>query len=323
MSEFIEIFDLDDNAIAELSTLDSLNRFSGLTWRTLAGRGYGDGSFKITRDIAKYLALNLAYRVKVWDEGEQVYEGRIRGLDKALQNVNQTITVTMAGYFSILEERNLRWRWVDNAAISGMVEPASRLENVDQIRLDYEYHDNIIRVRGGFDDTTRFGTESVYLQYPKTGISGNYIQRCLYDIYYRSGEGVEVILYNVDQSSAERTDSTSDGSNHSVAVDETLTAGDTETIQLRCGLTAADTYDENDRMDIHDLEVRFEMSSFPSPNYYADEIIQDIHPLPNEYFTQIDHLAIGLYDPITGERLPAFGPRGERLMDDAVIVNLR
>lgn len=53
------------------------------------------------------------------------------------------------------------------------------------------------------------------------------------------------------------------------------------------------------------------------------EIVQDIHPLPPEDFTQVDHLAVGLYDPITGKRLPAFGPAGEPLPDDAVVINLR
>ncbi len=52
------------------------------------------------------------------------------------------------------------------------------------------------------------------------------------------------------------------------------------------------------------------------------ELIQDIHPLPPEDFNQVDHLVIGLYDPVTGRRLPAFGPAGDRLGDDAIVVPL-
>jgi hypothetical protein len=52
------------------------------------------------------------------------------------------------------------------------------------------------------------------------------------------------------------------------------------------------------------------------------EIVQDIHPLPFDDFGQIDHLAIGLYNPLTGQRLPAFGPNGQRLAEDALVIPL-
>jgi hypothetical protein len=61
---------------------------------------------------------------------------------------------------------------------------------------------------------------------------------------------------------------------------------------------------------------------YPTTAWQPGEIIQDIHPLPNEDFGQIDHLAIGLYNPATGERLPAFDAAGKRLADDAVIIPL-
>jgi hypothetical protein len=63
---------------------------------------------------------------------------------------------------------------------------------------------------------------------------------------------------------------------------------------------------------------------YPTSQWEPGEIIQDIHLLPaGEDFSQVDHLAIGLYDPATGERLPAFGMEGERLGDDAVVVRIR
>lgn len=61
---------------------------------------------------------------------------------------------------------------------------------------------------------------------------------------------------------------------------------------------------------------------YPTTNWQPGEITQDVHPLPATDLRQIDHLAIGLYDPVTGERLPAFGPNGERLVDDAFLVPL-
>jgi hypothetical protein len=62
---------------------------------------------------------------------------------------------------------------------------------------------------------------------------------------------------------------------------------------------------------------------YPTTSWQPGEIIQDVHPLPATDLSQTDHLAIGLYDPVTGERLPAFGPNGERLVDDAFIVPLK
>jgi hypothetical protein len=63
---------------------------------------------------------------------------------------------------------------------------------------------------------------------------------------------------------------------------------------------------------------------YPTSQWQPGEVIQDIHPLPpGEDFGQIDHLVVGLYEPATGERLPAFSPEGIALKDEAVVVPLR
>ena len=62
---------------------------------------------------------------------------------------------------------------------------------------------------------------------------------------------------------------------------------------------------------------------YPTSAWPPGQIIQDIHPLPAPDFSRIDHLAVGLYDPVTDARLPAFDPTGERLADDAFIVPLK
>ncbi|RME75149.1 MAG: hypothetical protein D6784_08525 [Chloroflexi bacterium] len=59
---------------------------------------------------------------------------------------------------------------------------------------------------------------------------------------------------------------------------------------------------------------------FPASAWPAGEAVQDVHRLPEEDWSQVDHLAVGLYDPATGERLPAFGPDGRRLTDDALVI---
>jgi hypothetical protein len=61
---------------------------------------------------------------------------------------------------------------------------------------------------------------------------------------------------------------------------------------------------------------------YPTTAWQAGEVIQDVHPWPDVDPAQIDHLAIGLYNLATGERLPAFGPNGQRLAEDALIIPL-
>lgn len=62
---------------------------------------------------------------------------------------------------------------------------------------------------------------------------------------------------------------------------------------------------------------------YPTTAWQPGEIIQDVHSLPGLDLASIDHLAVGLYHPASGERLPAYGPDGQRLVDDAVRAPLR
>lgn len=62
--------------------------------------------------------------------------------------------------------------------------------------------------------------------------------------------------------------------------------------------------------------------AYPTDRWSEDDVIQDIHRLPTDDFSQVDHIAIGLYDPATGRRLPAFDTNKKRLVDDAVMIRL-
>ncbi|MCL4303263.1 MAG: hypothetical protein KJ077_46685 [Anaerolineae bacterium] len=61
---------------------------------------------------------------------------------------------------------------------------------------------------------------------------------------------------------------------------------------------------------------------YPTTTWQPGEIIQDIRYFPEGNLVQADHLAVGLYDPATGQRLPAFDTRGNRLADDMLIIPL-
>lgn len=57
---------------------------------------------------------------------------------------------------------------------------------------------------------------------------------------------------------------------------------------------------------------------YPATAWGPGEIVQDTHLLPPLDWTGIDHLAVGLYDPNTGERWPAVGPDGARLAEETL-----
>jgi hypothetical protein len=91
---------------------------------------------------------------------------------------------------------------------------------------------------------------------------------------------------------------------------------------------SADDYTVFVHLRTADGFIRGQADSPPVGDHYRtslwqpNEMIQDIHPLPDIDLGQVDHVAIGLYDPASGERLPAFSPTGQRLPDDALILSL-
>jgi hypothetical protein len=54
---------------------------------------------------------------------------------------------------------------------------------------------------------------------------------------------------------------------------------------------------------------------YPTSLWLSGEIVQDSRLVPAG-----DRYLVGLYDPVSGERLPAFGSDGTRLPDDAVVL---
>jgi hypothetical protein len=61
---------------------------------------------------------------------------------------------------------------------------------------------------------------------------------------------------------------------------------------------------------------------YPTGQWLPGEIIQDVHPLPPEHLSRVAFVAIGLYNPISGERLPAFDATGKRWDDEALVILL-
>ncbi|MCB0214269.1 MAG: hypothetical protein KDJ52_33330, partial [Anaerolineae bacterium] len=62
--------------------------------------------------------------------------------------------------------------------------------------------------------------------------------------------------------------------------------------------------------------------TYPTSTWSPSTLVQDIHPFAAEAAQQADHIAVGLYDPATGDRMPAFDAQGQRQQDDAIIIAL-
>jgi hypothetical protein len=91
----------------------------------------------------------------------------------------------------------------------------------------------------------------------------------------RSGEGVRIIIDNVDQAAVEIFVDTNTGAVESGTINHVFTQGNTQKIALRFQVLASDIYDNNDWMRVNTLKVFSQMSSFPTPTYTAGEIGQD------------------------------------------------
>jgi len=60
---------------------------------------------------------------------------------------------------------------------------------------------------------------------------------------------------------------------------------------------------------------------YPLPNWQPGQIITDTRPLPPfDNFEQLRSVALGIYDPITGERLPATDAQGKTLPNNSLVI---
>jgi hypothetical protein len=55
---------------------------------------------------------------------------------------------------------------------------------------------------------------------------------------------------------------------------------------------------------------------YPTRAWWPGQVITDRRVLP--LLAEDDQVLVGLYDPTSMERLPAYGPDGSRLLDDAI-----
>jgi hypothetical protein len=141
---------------------------------------------------------------------------------------------------------------------------------------------------------------------------GNKIRKVTCNYAARTGEGIKLEIYNEDGATSEASYTTSDGAEHtgSLATSAPLTGGDSERITLRFTLTSTNTYDENDRGQMHIVVVYGQYESthpdYAAPGYTNGEIALDALILGG---SEISADYGGIVDP--GLALSAFTSMGD------------
>ena len=63
---------------------------------------------------------------------------------------------------------------------------------------------------------------------------------------------------------------------------------------------------------------------YPLSNWLPDQIITDARPLPaQDNLDQLGAIAVGIYDPATGERLPATDAEGNVLPNNSLVIPVK
>ena len=254
-----------------------LERVTGLRFGSIWPKGYAGCSFRINRHIAHSWLIRNAYDIQIKDGHKTVFEGFLSNLNRALNGLQSYVQLEALGKYSLLASRTMRKRWIDSAPFDSIFWPASQVLDESQNRLPTKVVNNVLTMTlpDGYNGTSG---EDVIWRY--STISGDFIDRVTYKIVAESDDGIRVRLQNVDNASAtERTSSTGTGSQYTAEEDVTLTQGNTNSVDWNIDLTATDV-DYNMYLQIYEAFVFVDYvpfhTAFGNPNYFADEIIQDV-----------------------------------------------
>ena len=250
----------------------------GLRYASLWPKGHSVASFTVNRDIARQWHIKQAYDVQIKDGHKTVYQGLINNLRASISGLGQKSDIECLGYYSLLSQRSMRKRWIDNSPFDHVIWPAASLSDESQNRLPARIQNSVstLTLPDQFD-----GTNGDDFKWEYTTPSGNFIKRVTYGVYFASDDGIDIILQNPNGSPTdERTDSESSGSPTVVtpAPDVTISNGDTSVIRWDYKLSATDTdYNMFALIFSPVVYVHYTAShpDYGTESYYADEIIID------------------------------------------------
>jgi len=275
MKERVYIYDRDGALVNDPNR--SADYATGLEWETNWPKGYGMASFRVARDIAKRWAVKNAYEMVVRSGPTRVvYQGRLNSLNRALRQGGEEIQVSALGWYVVLVERKMRKRWIDAAPMSRTTWPTTASP---QDTFVVTKREDFCKVGLQFFNSTRTAGEKYRERY--TMPDSTTARRVTFDYWIRTGEGGEIVTYNVDEDAADGT-ATNAGppyNDTSGSADVTISPN-ANVIEFRFQCITTDDYDDNDVLLINNVVVYGEFESGHSHDgsetYHADEIVEDV-----------------------------------------------
>lgn len=256
-----------------------------LMFESMWPKGFGIASFRIAvKDIFGYTAIDLAQNVMVYDGTTIVYQGRINQIDKIIAGGQEFYQIQCTGWYVRLEETDIVARWIDTVAITSIRDFTNVLDATQrEFGITFLEQTFLLQMAIG-TSTSRASTDRMTLTYDAARFGQN-IRRVTYDYFARTGEGLDMTIYNVDQAANEDTEAVTSIPGTSGSVDHTFTQGDTTSFEFRVGPNANDNYDPDDYSNIGNVVVYFEYQSGHSdtgtPEYQVGQLIEDLVLLAN------------------------------------------
>lgn len=293
MAERIFAYDISGNQIFDPE--GALDYAIELTWETMWPKGYGVASFKVKRsDLFLDWVIRESYGIIIYDGATIVYDGRIETLSRNLTGADEYITVQCCGWYVLLEERQIRKRWIDIKAISNCRWPDGLNTSEIQTTFVYVKHSDIIQVTVATADYTRSRYDKFRVLYE---LPWGTIRRITLDYILRSGEGIILAINNNDNypstfSTIEAVQRAGwewfvQSSNVAAtgSADVSITKGATRTIELWVYINKTDLYDNKDYAHTSNLrvEANYETGHRTSvPTYTQGQLIEDVILLVNQ-----------------------------------------
>lgn len=280
---------------------------SAINYSSLWPKGYDTASFQVRRsDIFADWVVRESYGVIIWDGATIVWQGRIDTMPKSIQAADEYITVNCTGWYAVLQERDLRKRWIDIKAISTLRWPDGLETSPQQTTWVSTKRDKIVQVFAGTGDVGRQRGDAYRELYELP--PGGVVRRISFDYIIRSGEYFSLLVRNMDNPSGGSfpalggvewyTTSTAAPVTGAAAFDFQL--GSTDSFEIQWYINNGDIYDQNDYAHVSNLRVEANYEAghrTATPTYTQGQLIEDVLLLVNQKGAQLSTDYAQLGDP--------------------------
>lgn len=286
---------------------------TAIQWETAWPKGFMTASFRVRRaDIFADWVIKESYGVLIYDGATLVFDGRIESFQRTVAGVEEYITVLCVGWYAVLEERDIRKRWIDIKGVSFLEWGEGAEAEETQLTWVTNKQDNMLQVFAGTGDVFRRTSDNYRVIYDTPS---GYIRVVTFDWSGRCGEILRLQLRN-GSFVLETEARASTGSFQRGTISRTLASGSTQIFFVwRVG--RQDVYDQNDWLHLFNLRVEtyYEDGHRTStPTYTQGQIIEDVILLVNQKGAQLstDFAQLGepgfILDPFAVEE-PTFAAR--------------